>query len=437
MNVCFVLISDGWGGAENVVRQIISCLIKRDVKVSLIINHEVTGYFKNMNVQLLDLGSLFDFKSVSRMIFKPDLSLKTENSKPVKVLNILLMFIYFYRARNKINKFLKVNNVELIHSHLEYSDILSSIIHNGKKENRKWMNTIHGPWFSLYYSESLISSVSIPFFTRLLRKISMKMDKVTFVSQYLYDESKEIFGEFELDKKGIIILNGIDISDSSNISYILNSNSSNKSDSSRTSNNSDRSSNKSKINKDLAVKRKEEFNILFPGGPKLKKGGDILVKAVKKVLDEIPELNLYIALEVPENHLIRQLVDEYNLNDNVHFVGFLDPDKYLALLNSVDLLAMPSRMEPFGMVYLEAMALGIPIIASNVGGATEIIENQRNGILTPPTPDEVAKAVLTLYRDKSLRKEISHNNLEDIHKFEWDKIVDEYLKTYSNLINKR
>ena len=130
-------------------------------------------------------------------------------------------------------------------------------------------------------------------------------------------------------------------------------------------------------------------------------------------------------------------MDEYNLNNNVHFVGFLDPNKYLALLNSVDLLAMPSRMEPFGMVYLEAMALVVPVIASNVGGATEIIENRRNGILTPPEPDEVAKAILTLYRDKSLRKEISQNNLEDIQKFEWDKIVDEYLKTYSNLINNK
>ena len=235
MNVCFVLISDGWGGAENVVRQIISCLIKRDVKVSLILNHEITGYFKNMDIQLLDLGSLFDFKSVSKMILKPDPALKTENSKPVKVLNIFLMFIYFYRARNKINKFLTDNDIELVHSHLEYSDILSSIIHKGKKENMKWMNTIHGPWFSLYYTESKISSVSIPFFTRLLRKISRKMDKVTFVSQYLYDESKEIFGKSELDNKGIVIPNGIDISDSSNISDILNSSKI----VSKTSNNSD------------------------------------------------------------------------------------------------------------------------------------------------------------------------------------------------------
>jgi|GEM_PF-745077 glycosyltransferase involved in cell wall biosynthesis len=424
MNVCFVLISDGWGGAENVVRQIISCLVKRGVTVSLIINHEINGYFKEMDVQLLDLGSLFDFKSVSRMILKPDASLKTENSRPVKVLNILLMFIYFYRARNRINRFLDANRVEVIHSHLEYSDILSSIIYRGNKE-KKWMNTIHGPWFSLYYTESRISSLSNWFFTGLLRRISRKMDAVTFVSQYLYDESRDIFGESELDKKGVVIPNGIDISQNSVVSRISGSKIPDSTGNGETL--------PEKVHTYTVDNKK--FNILFPGGPKLKKGGDILIEALKTIVNDIPDLNLYIALEVPENHLIRKLVDEYSLQDHVQFVGFLDPDNYMALLNSVDMLAMPSRMEPFGMVYLEAMAFGIPVVASNIGGATEIIENNRNGILTPPKPDEVARAILMLYKDKSLREEISKNNLRDIHKFKWDTIVDRYVKTYNNLVN--
>lgn len=424
MNVCFVLISDGWGGAENVVRQIVSCLIKRDVNVSLIINHEINGYFKDMDVQLLDLGSLFDFKSVSRMIFKPDTTLKTENSRPVKVLNIFLMFLYFYRARTKISRFLDANKVEIIHSHLEYSDILSSIIHKGN-EKRKWMNTIHGPWFSLYYTESRISSLSNWFFTGLLRRISRKMNAVTFVSQYLYDESQDIFRESEFDKNGIVIPNGIDISPDSVISGV-----SSLEISDSTGNNGTHTE-----RVPAYVPDNKKFNILFPGGPKLKKGGDILIEAVKIIIKEVPDLNLYVALEVPENHLIRKLVHEYGLQDHVHFVGFLDPGRYMALLNSVDVLAMPSRMEPFGMVYLEAMALGIPVIASNVGGATEIIKNNQNGILTPPEPDEVARAILTLYKNKSLMETISKNNLKDIHKFEWDTIVDKYIETYNSLLN--
>jgi glycosyltransferase involved in cell wall biosynthesis len=274
------------------------------------------------------------------------------------------------------------------------------VIRQTAKNNLKWISNIHGPWFELFYSESKLSFFSNKFIIFFLRKAFESMERIVFVSSYLYHQSQDIFGKVVLDK-GLVIHNGINTSNIKKSSYKLN----------------------------------DGFNILFPGGPKLKKGGDILITAINELVEIIPNLNLYVALEVPEDHLIRRLVKKYGLENNVQFVGFLKPDKYMTLLNSVDILAMPSRMEPFGMVYLEAMAVGVPIIASDVGGATEIIEDYRNGILTSPEPIAVSEAILTLYRDKSLREIISNNNLEDIHKFQWNNIVNDYIEEYNGVIN--
>lgn len=396
MNVCFVLVSNGWGGGENVVHQIISCMIQKNINISIILNNEMKKYFNDLDIEILDLGSLYDSKSLLKMIISPHNALITKKSKPLKLINMLMMHVFFYRAKDSINKFLFENKIDVIHSHLEYSDLLTYVLQKRNNKNLKWVCTIHGPWFSLFYNESKISSFTRIIFGRFLKEAFKKADEVTFVSKYLYDKAEESLGEV-VNEKGVVIHNGVDISSFKDVG---------------------------------SVKLKEGFNILFPGGPKLKKGGDILIKAIHKLDDKINDLNIYIALDVPEGHLIRKLVHEYDLESKVDFLGFLKAGEYKALLNSADILAMPSRMEPFGMVYLEAMALGVPIIASNVGGAPEIIKNLKNGILTSPEPEKVANAILELYNNAPLRKEMSKNNLKDIHKFEWDKIADEYIKIY-------
>lgn len=399
MNICFVLVSRGWGGGENVVHQIISCMTKKNINVSLVLNNEMKKHFNDLDVKILDLGSLYDSKSLLKMIINPNNTLITEEPKPLKLFNMIMMYIFFYRVKNRVKKFLLDNKIDVIHSHLEYSDLLTYVI---QKENNainlRWICTIHGPWFSLFYNESKISSLTNIIFGRFLKNAFKKSNKITFVSKYLYDEAEKTFGKL-ISSKGVVIHNGVVISSFKDVG---------------------------------SVKLKDGFNIFFPGGPKLKKGGDILIKAIKILNEKINDLNLYIALDVPEGHLIRKLVKEYSLENKIEFLGFLEAQKFKAVLNSVDIMAMPSRMEPFGMVYLEAMALGVPLIASNVGGAPEIIQNFKNGIIISPEPEEVVDAILKLYNDEPLRKEISENNLRDIHNFEWNKIAEEYIKIYKS-----
>lgn len=399
MNICFILISDGWGGGETVVYQMIHHLIKKNVDVSLILNNEMERYFQDLDIKIFNLGSLYDSKSLLKMIFKPKKTIITDNSRPVKLLNMILMYLYFKRASKKIDKFLNDNKIHIIHSNLEYADILAYVLQRGKNNGQKWISTVHGHWFTLFFSESNLSTISNRIFIKFLKKAFRSMDKIIFVSKYLQDRSLEIFAR-EMNKKSSVIYNGVDLT---NINI-------------------------------KTLKLKKGFNILFPGGYKYVKGGDIVINAINILKSQIPDLNLYIALEVPPHHLIRKLVDDYGLNEMVNFVGFLDSQDYLSLLNSVDLLVMPSRMEALGITYLEAMALGIPVVASNTGGITEIVKNMRNGITTDPEPQKVADAILMQYKDQDLRKKMSKNNLTDIHQFQWDKIADKYLKIYESII---
>jgi glycosyltransferase involved in cell wall biosynthesis len=128
------------------------------------------------------------------------------------------------------------------------------------------------------------------------------------------------------------------------------------------------------------------------------------------------------------------MVNDLDLEQNVTFVGFLQPEKYLETLNSVDALNLPSRIEAFAITVIEAMALGKPVITSNTGGIPEIIKEGRNGILVEPEPDQIARAIIYLYENEGLRKKISQNNREDVINYDWKPIVKQYMAVYRELI---
>ena len=110
---------------------------------------------------------------------------------------------------------------------------------------------------------------------------------------------------------------------------------------------------------------------------------------------------------------IDDIVEMYNMTDHVFRLGFRsDIPQIMKLL---DLLAVPSRQEAFGRIIIEAMATGIPVVATTVGGIPEIINSMDIGRLVPPeTPDELAKILLELIDDDSLRNHLSGHALDRI-----------------------
>jgi len=120
----------------------------------------------------------------------------------------------------------------------------------------------------------------------------------------------------------------------------------------------------------------------------------------------------------------------------VTYMGTQKPDVILKLYREATILILPSTAESLGIVILEALACGTPVIASNVGGIPEIIQNNKNGILVPAgNPVELAKRIRCLLDDESLRKKFSEEGRRCvIEKFSYELIVEKLLEVYDQLI---
>jgi len=172
------------------------------------------------------------------------------------------------------------------------------------------------------------------------------------------------------------------------------------------------------------------FKLLFPGGGRLVKGGDLLIKALPRVKEQVPTVHLYVAGEVPQGHVMRRLAATGSLASSVTFVGLLGPTEYRQLLKSVDALVMPSREEGFGIAFLEAMALGKPVVAGNVGGVTGLIENGRTGLLVEPEPSRIADAIVFLHERPDVQQAMVRNGLDYVAGFDWSSISRRYIQLY-------
>jgi glycosyltransferase involved in cell wall biosynthesis len=173
--------------------------------------------------------------------------------------------------------------------------------------------------------------------------------------------------------------------------------------------------------------------ILFFGSLTLIKGIDVLIKAIAKLKPELPRIKLHLVGPGFVDYF-QLLVKENNIENSVVFHGWSPDDMVPRYLKSADICVFPSKYEPFGIVILEAMASGAPIIASDIGGIREIISSGKNGILfKSEDADSLSKQILSLYLDVELRKKISHNAMITAEKYSWEKIADKYISFYNHL----
>ncbi len=139
------------------------------------------------------------------------------------------------------------------------------------------------------------------------------------------------------------------------------------------------------------------------------KGYDKVIKAMPKILKEVPEA-IYILVGSGEDiKRIKKIVKENNLENKVILTGFVDDKELVDYYNLTDVFVMPSKGEGFGIVFLEALACGVPVIAGNKDGSVDAVLDGELGLLVDPDKtNDIAKAIIGV-----LKKEIKNKKLID------------------------
>ncbi len=177
------------------------------------------------------------------------------------------------------------------------------------------------------------------------------------------------------------------------------------------------------------VKAKYGLNSMTPtifaaGRMTQQKGMDILIDAVPLVLASYPETKFVISGTGPEKDRIVQRAHEVGVTDNVVFLETLSRGDYIDLMRSIDILALPSRNEPFGIVALEAWAAGKPVVATNTGGPREFIWHDINGFLVECNAQGLAHGLGSLLADHDHCRALGRNGrvaVED--RYNWDNVA--------------
>lgn len=183
------------------------------------------------------------------------------------------------------------------------------------------------------------------------------------------------------------------------------------------------------------VYSKKRPTILTVGRLDKKKGMNYLIDAMPEIIRKFPKAKLVIVGDGPEKNNITMLIKKLNLDKNVDLIGAVQNKNLPSFYQKADLFVLPSLNEGLGVVLLEAMACGTPVIGSNVGGITDIIINGENGFLTiSENPQNLAEKIITVLSNNDLQKKFSENGFRTIkEKFSWDVITDEFLESYGEL----
>lgn len=178
------------------------------------------------------------------------------------------------------------------------------------------------------------------------------------------------------------------------------------------------------------------YTLIFVGRLAPHKHVDHLLKIVKELKNEIPNIKLKIIGDGIEKNRLLKLVKDYKIQDRVTFYTNLKYADVIYHMKESSILVLPSTREGFGMVLAEANACKMPVIAYKSGGVVEVIKDGENGFLVEPLDIESLKEkIRILLFNEELQRNLGKNGRKKVEKkFVWDKIVNMILKVYKQLL---
>ncbi|MFH1633730.1 MAG: glycosyltransferase family 4 protein [Chloroflexota bacterium] len=332
----------------------------------------------------LPAGEQMDQVPIRRLLFlKPSFAHLKQRR-----LDLLLASFWFYPATLlELKRLMKRFRPEVVNVHYPLSQI-PFILALRQRYRFRLVVSLHG--------DDLLPWVRNGTDNPGLRAILLQADAVTACSQWLLDQAIE--WEPSVKNKGVAIHNGID---------------------------PDRF-------EDKTFYPHPRHYILAYGRLSYQKGFDMLLEAFAQVALKNPDVDLILAGDGEEReHLIAQ-TRRLGLGGRVIFFGRATPEEVVQLLNGCQFVVVPSRWEPFGIVALEALAAGKPVLATRVGGVVELYEQSKGRLhLADPTQEGIAQMLMFLLK-RSVDVQKKYISFARIRSdFSWERVVVDYEKVLS------
>jgi len=299
------------------------------------------------------------------------------------------------------------HDVDIVHTHFDIPPGPIAGLRYAKKKNVPLVVTYHGDWVESH--GGLIRRAGIAIHNKyLVDKLLSYADIIISPSECYINRSRFLS---EYNNKIVVIPNGINLSDF-NIPY---------------------SKDECRVQLGLPLDKKI---VLFIGYLSPYKGPDILVRAMSRIIKEVPDtLLVFVGDGIMEEEL-RLLSKKLGVDKHMKFAGFVgDSFKKTLFYKSADIFAFPSLAECFPIVNLEAMVCGVPIVASNIGGIPDAVKDGENGLLvTPKDSKALSDAIIYLLETEDVCEKMGRNGAEKAKDYSWDKIAEETDKIYTLLI---
>jgi glycogen(starch) synthase len=185
-----------------------------------------------------------------------------------------------------------------------------------------------------------------------------------------------------------------------------------------------------------AVRQKWKINdgerlITAVGRLTAQKGFDDLIRAYASIKRSIPASRLLVVGDGYMRGDLESLAGREHVRDNTTFAGFISEEDLVGILKSSDVVVVPSKFEPFGIIALEAMAAGAPVVVSKVGGLAEIVDDSVDGLeVEPNNPAAIAEATVRVLSDGALASRLAENGREKAKAYSWESAAKKTLETY-------
>ncbi|RIU94753.1 glycosyltransferase [Oceanobacillus picturae] len=301
----------------------------------------------------------------------------------------------YWGIKNAVKELSESFNFDIIHAHVALPDGYAAM-KIAKLYKVPFLVTIHGQDLQHTIHKKLN-------YKKKISRVLNESNKIILVSNKLNNIRKQYLPEID-DDKFIVIYNGV--SDNFlNIEY-------------------------------LEKKCRSDIKILSVSNLLRTKGIDLNIYAIAQIVERYPNIIYYIIGEGPEMNSMKQLVKNLNLEKSIIFLGRksrLDVRKYM--LES-DIFLLPSWNEAFGVVYIEAMACGLPVIGCKREGIEDIVKDGVDGFLIEPKSiNDIVKKTINLIERPDIRYEIGVNARKKVEKrFTWEIISSQIIKLYKNFV---